>query len=91
MRRQEKRRTYNLTWQRIDQLLRLLLLRGATLVEHFFEDTECAINIAHVDIGTCEIQLGTYLGHGTRFVQLTGPIVGRQRLCRTPDIAALEL
>ncbi len=53
----------------LQQVLRFTLLRRAAFLQHFVENAARAIRIAHVDIGTRQIELGADLIQGIGIVR----------------------
>jgi len=54
--------------QRIQQLLRLLLLTLVTLIKHLFQNAASTAGIAHIDVRARQIELGTHFRHCTSVV-----------------------
>src|ERR1700752_4528700 len=66
--------------ERLHEALRFLLLRSGAFVEHLFENVARAIWIAHVHVGTCEVELGSNLALGHRLQIRQGQFLGREPL-----------
>ncbi len=57
---------HGLAGQSLDQALRFLFLTGRTFADDFLENAARAFRIAHVHVGSRQIQLGAHFAHGHR-------------------------